>query len=112
MEPHKSLGQGRGQGRGSPPLKPHPFRTTFVELVWWQPYMKGSKAMTKKTIQSPLSRRSVIKAMFSGALVVGFHAATGTWVTAAQAAALPEFEQLPPLDGTLYRDEATRAEYG
>jgi FAD/FMN-containing dehydrogenase len=68
--------------------------------------------MTKKTIQSPLSRRSVIKAMFGGAIVVGFHAATGTWVTAAQAAALPEFEQLPPFDGTLYRDEATRAEYG
>jgi cytokinin dehydrogenase len=68
--------------------------------------------MHKKSLQGPLSRRSVLKAMFGGALVVGFHAATGTWVTAAQAAVLPDFEKLPPLDGTLHRDEATRAEYG
>jgi FAD/FMN-containing dehydrogenase len=68
--------------------------------------------MNNKSHQGPLSRRSVIKAMFGGALVVGFHAATGTWVTAAQAATLPNFVQLPPLDGTLHRDEATRSEYG
>jgi cytokinin dehydrogenase len=68
--------------------------------------------MNKKSLQGPLSRRRMIKAMFGGALVVGFHAATGTWVTAAQAAELPDFEKLPPLDGTLHRDEATRTEYG
>src|SRR5262245_10832223 len=32
MESHKTFGKGRGQGRASPPLKPCPFRTTFVEL--------------------------------------------------------------------------------
>ncbi len=68
--------------------------------------------MTEKSLQGPLSRRRMIKALFGGALVVGFHAATGTWVTAAQAAELPQFEKLPPLDGALYRDEATRTEYG
>jgi cytokinin dehydrogenase len=68
--------------------------------------------MSKKSLQGSLSRRNMIKAMFGGALVVGFHAATGAWVTAAQAAVLSEFEKLPPLDGTLHRDEATRAEYG
>jgi FAD/FMN-containing dehydrogenase len=68
--------------------------------------------MAKKSLQGPFSRRHMIKALFGGALVVGFHAATGTWVTAAQAAELPQFEKLPPLDGVLYRDEATRTEYG
>src|SRR5262245_42591496 len=68
--------------------------------------------MNKQSLQGPFSRRRMIKSLFGGALVVGFHTATGTWVTAAQAAVLPDFEQLPPLDGTLYRDEATRTEYG
>lgn len=68
--------------------------------------------MNKKSLQGQLSRRSAIKALFGGALVVGFHAATGTWVTAAEAATLPDFTKLPPLDGTLHLDEATRTEYG
>lgn len=58
-----------------------------------------------------LSRRAVLKGLASGALVVGFHAATGTWVTAAQAAGEADFTRLPPLDGTLHLDEATRNEY-
>jgi FAD/FMN-containing dehydrogenase len=58
-----------------------------------------------------LSRRGFIKTLASGALVVGFHAATGSWVTAAQAADGTAFAKLPPLDGRLHLDEATRTEY-
>src|SRR5689334_20680262 len=68
--------------------------------------------MHSKSYQGPLSRRSAIKTLVGGTLVVGFQIATGTWVTAAQAAALSDFAKLPPLDGTLHLDEATRAEYG
>jgi cytokinin dehydrogenase len=68
--------------------------------------------MNNQPLPSTLSRRGAIKALLGGAAVVGFHAATGTWVTAAQAAELPDFAKLPPLDGTLHLDEATRAEYG
>jgi cytokinin dehydrogenase len=68
--------------------------------------------MNNKALQGPLSRRSAIKALAGGTLVVGFQIATGTWVTATQAAALSDFAKLPKLDGTLHLDEATRAEYG
>lgn len=68
--------------------------------------------MQQESLSSPISRRSALKALLGGALVVGFHAATGTWVTAAQAAEPANFDKLPPLDGSLHLDEATRAEYG
>ncbi|MCU0492123.1 MAG: FAD-binding protein [Chloroflexaceae bacterium] len=62
-------------------------------------------------MQTNLSRRSFIKAVASASLVVGFQAASGTWVTAAHAAEAGDFAKLPPLDGTLHLDEATRNEY-
>ena len=68
--------------------------------------------MKEKSLPGPLSRRSAIKTLLGGTLVAGFQIATGTWVTAAQAAALSDFAKLPKLDGTLYLDETTRAEYG
>src|SRR5262245_52371221 len=46
MEPHKTSGKGRGQGRASPPLKPHPFRTTSVELFSMGPRHKSYKRIT------------------------------------------------------------------
>lgn len=58
-----------------------------------------------------ISRRSFIRTLGAGALVVGFNTTTGSWVTAAQAQAGTGFDWLPPLDGTLHLDEATRAEY-
>ncbi len=51
-----------------------------------------------------VSRRAAV-----GALVVGFSAVTASWVT--QAHAPSDFHSLPPLDGTLHLDDATRAEY-
>src|SRR5262249_54820976 len=43
--------------------------------------------------------------------VIGFNPISGSWITAAQAATAANFEELPPLDGTLHVDDATRAEY-
>jgi cytokinin dehydrogenase len=62
-------------------------------------------------MQTGLTRRSILKALGGGALVVGFHAVGGSWVTAAQAAEGAEFAELPPLDGTLHLDAATRDAY-
>jgi cytokinin dehydrogenase len=56
-----------------------------------------------------LSRRAAVKTL--GAGVIGFCSASATWVTAAQAHTQSDFDNLPPLDGTLHLDEVTRAEY-
>lgn len=58
-----------------------------------------------------MSRRTFLGSLASSTLVVGFRAASGSWVTAAQAAVLNDSVDLPHLDGTLHLDEATRAEY-
>ena len=68
--------------------------------------------MNSKQTLSGASRRTFLKTLGAGALVVGFNTLTGTWVTAAQATEDTPFEKLPSLDGTLHLDAATRAEYG
>lgn len=68
--------------------------------------------MEAKFTPSKLSRRSFTKGLVAGALVVGLDPLSGSWVTAAQASSTTDFERLPPLDGTLHLDEATRTEYG
>ncbi|MDQ3687689.1 MAG: FAD-binding protein [Acidobacteriota bacterium] len=67
--------------------------------------------MGEKFVQNKFSRRGFTKALVTGALVVGFDSATGSWITSAHAASVSDFDKLPPLDGTLYLDEATRTEY-
>ncbi len=62
-------------------------------------------------MERTFSRRSFAKALAAGAVVIGFDAATRSWVTAAGAAAGPDFEGLPPLDGTLHLDDATLTAY-
>ena len=57
------------------------------------------------------SRRRFAKTLLAGGLVVGFNTLTGSWLTAAQAAADVGDTALPRLDGTLHVDEATRAAY-
>ena len=57
------------------------------------------------------SRRGFMKMLASGMFVIGFNPISESWVTAAQAATAADFEILPPLDGTLHVDDATRAEY-
>jgi cytokinin dehydrogenase len=56
---------------------------------------------------TPVSRRQAIQSL----AIIGFCSASATWVTAAQAQAGGNFDNLPPLDGTLHLDEPTRAEY-
>jgi cytokinin dehydrogenase len=58
-----------------------------------------------------VSRRTFLAALGSSAIVVGFHAASGSWVTAAQAAERSDIVDLPHLDGTLHLDAETREEY-
>jgi cytokinin dehydrogenase len=60
--------------------------------------------MNARRTSSSVSRRSAV-----GALVVGFNAFTASWVTRAHAPS--DFHSLPPLDGTLHLDDATRTEY-
>ncbi len=57
--------------------------------------------------RAPPSRRQAIQTLG----VIGFCSATATWVTTAQAHAASDFDNLPPLDGTLHLDETTCAEY-
>jgi cytokinin dehydrogenase len=52
------------------------------------------------------SRRQVLQGAIASALVVGFNPVQRSWVTSASAAS--GFESLPPLDGILYTDAATR----
>ena len=58
-----------------------------------------------------LTRRSFTKVLAAGALVAGFNTATRGWVAPAGAAPGPDFAPLPPLDGTLHLDDATRTAY-
>lgn len=67
--------------------------------------------MNDKPTTQRLSRRSFAGALLSGSIVVGYNALTGTWVLAAQAARQQPFAKLPPLDGALSIDDATRAAY-
>src|SRR3712207_4416684 len=67
--------------------------------------------MEDKLMQNKLSRRSFVKTLGIGALVVGFEPLTGAWVTSAQAASGSAFARVPPLDGTLHLDGKTRAAY-
>jgi len=64
-----------------------------------------------KLVPRILSRRSFAKALGVGALVVGFEPVTRCWVASAREASSTDFEKLPSLDGKLYLDEETRAEY-
>jgi cytokinin dehydrogenase len=52
------------------------------------------------------SRRQVLQGAIASAIIIGFNPAMRSWVTSASAAS--EFESLPPLDGILYTDSATR----
>ncbi len=53
------------------------------------------------------SRRTFLQGLMSWAVVIGFDYISRSWVTSANAAS--GFEELPPLDGVLYTDDATRA---
>jgi cytokinin dehydrogenase len=66
--------------------------------------------MKEPTAPDP-SRRRALRTL--GSTVVGLCGASATWVTEAQAHAnvQGQFHNLPPLDGSLHLDEATRAEY-
>jgi cytokinin dehydrogenase len=57
-----------------------------------------------------LTRRRFAKVLAQGSLVAGFNALTG-WVTFADERRGVPFDRLPPLDGTLSLDEATRRRY-
>jgi cytokinin dehydrogenase len=58
-----------------------------------------------------LSRRRFVGTLVGGSLVAGFNTATRAWVPAADARGRNPFERVPPLDGTLLLDEATRRAY-
>jgi FAD/FMN-containing dehydrogenase len=57
-----------------------------------------------------LSRRSFVTTLVGGSLIVGFNAATRSWVAADGTGRAP-FERVPSLDGTLLLDEVTRRSY-
>lgn len=58
-------------------------------------------------MKNSASRRGVLQGLMAGAIViVGFDLVKREWVTSASAAS--GFEALPPLDGVLYTDSATR----
>ncbi|MBW4633922.1 MAG: FAD-binding protein [Iphinoe sp. HA4291-MV1] len=51
------------------------------------------------------SRRTVLQGVITSTVVIGFDILNNSWVTSAHAAS--KFENLPPLDGVLYTDNAT-----
>lgn len=55
-----------------------------------------------------VSRRSFLKGILAGAVVVGFDTANRRWVTAAEASGL-SYSDFPAFDGVLYTDSASRA---
>jgi cytokinin dehydrogenase len=55
-----------------------------------------------------LSRRGFVRTLVGESLVVGFNAATRSWVAAADGRARAPFERVPRLDGALLLDEVTR----
>ena len=56
------------------------------------------------------TRRDLIKGLACGSLIAGFDPLTRSWVTSAHAAAKPELEHVPKLDGVLRTDEEALAE--
>jgi cytokinin dehydrogenase len=68
-----------------------------------------SQSTTPTPTLTPTTRRQAMLTLG----VLGFNAAAGGWVTAAQAqaASAPHFHALPPLDGSVHLDEATLADY-
>jgi cytokinin dehydrogenase len=58
----------------------------------------------------PLSRRTFVRQVGGGSLVVGFNELSGSWITETSDIRGVAFERLR-LDGTLWLDEATRREY-
>src|SRR5215475_5873778 len=60
------------------------------------------------TVRRMATRRQFLAGLGAGALVVGFDPATRLWVNPADASELPSFDRVPPLDGTLHLDLATR----
>lgn len=52
------------------------------------------------------SRRQVLQGAIASAMIIGFNPTMRSWITSASAAS--EFESLPPLDGILDTDAATR----
>ncbi len=67
--------------------------------------------MEEKVTRNNLSRRAFAKALGIGTLVVGFESITGSWITSVEAASESQFEKLPLLDGWLFLNDATLAEY-
>lgn len=59
-------------------------------------------------MENRLTRRSVIAGLATGALVMGLDPLTGRWVTAASASPGEPLGDLPPLDGSLRVDQASR----
>lgn len=56
-----------------------------------------------------ITRRQMVKGLLAGAVVVGFDPLRGRWITAAEATACDDFQDIPALDGTLLLDDAARA---
>ncbi len=56
------------------------------------------------------ARRAVLQSLIASTIVIGFDLGDRSWVTSASATSL--FASLPPLDGVLYTDQATREKAG
>jgi len=55
-----------------------------------------------------ISRRTMLSAAAASVVAIGFDPLGGRWVSAAAAAGRPSLRNVPPLDGTLHLDSATR----
>jgi cytokinin dehydrogenase len=88
-----------------PVTKPEDMAQAFAEAS------NAGNAVQVTHTTNRLSRRGLMKTLASGMLVIGFNPLSRSWITAAQAATAADFATLPPLDGTLHIDDATRAEY-
>ena len=75
------------------------------------PHAKPLHSLSMTNTTRSISRRTFGRAAAAGIAVVGFQAATGRWVAAAEAAPTTPFTGLPRLDGTLTFDPATTAQY-
>lgn len=58
-------------------------------------------------MENSASRRRVLQGLMASTIIIGFNLVKREWITSASAAS--EFESLPPLDGVLYTDSASRA---
>ncbi|MBW4489564.1 MAG: FAD-binding protein [Trichocoleus desertorum ATA4-8-CV12] len=54
------------------------------------------------------SRRTFLQGLLASTTVIGFDVISRAWVTAANAQSSLNLAELPPLDGAIYTDEATR----